>query len=135
MAGRRDRRELTREEGETLAEAVGETHGAAAIMRYYAGQRLEPNGEVYPVQGASTLLFARRELVGVAAAITPWNFPFWVSAWKLVPALAYGNTVVWKPSEFAPVSALHVYEALRDAGLPAGALNIVLGAGDVGASS
>jgi alpha-ketoglutaric semialdehyde dehydrogenase len=121
--------ELAREEGKTLAEAVGETRRAVAILRYFAGQTLEPDGETYPSASPLTLLYARREPVGVVLAITPWNFPIAIPAWKIAPALAYGNTVVWKPAELTPLTSVRLVEALREAGLPDGALNLVLGRG------
>ncbi len=124
-------RDLSREEGKTLAEAVGETRRAAAILRYYAGQTLEPDGETYPSHSALTFLYARREPLGVVAAITPWNFPIAIPAWKIAPALAFGNTVVWKPAEIVPLTATHLATALADAGLPDGVLNLVLGRGSV----
>jgi alpha-ketoglutaric semialdehyde dehydrogenase len=122
-------RDLTREEGKTLAEGVGETRRAVQILRYYAGQTLEPDGETYPSHSASTFLYARREPVGVVSAITPWNFPIAIPAWKIAPALAYGNSVVWKPAELVPLTAVHLLQALVDAGLPDGVLNLVLGKG------
>ena len=122
-------RDLTREEGKTLAEGIGETRRAVQILRYYAGQTLEPDGETYPSHCPATFLYARREPVGVVAAITPWNFPIAIPAWKIAPALAYGNTVVWKPAGIVPLTAIHFLQALVDAGLPAGVLNLVLGAG------
>jgi acyl-CoA reductase-like NAD-dependent aldehyde dehydrogenase len=122
-------RDLAREEGKTLGEAVGETRRAVAILRYYAGQTLEPDGETYASAGAATFLFARREPVGVVLAITPWNFPIAIPAWKIAPALAYGNAVVWKPAELTPLTAVHFVRALVDAGLPNGVLNLVLGRG------
>ncbi len=126
-------RDLAREEGKTLAEGVGETRRAAAILRYYAGQTLEPDGETYPSASPSTFLYARREPVGVVLAITPWNFPIAIPAWKLAPALAYGNCVVWKPAELVPLTSVHLVRALADAGLPPGVLNVVLGrSADVG---
>jgi alpha-ketoglutaric semialdehyde dehydrogenase len=124
-------RDLAREEGKTLVEAVGETRRAAAILRYYAGQTLEPDGETYPSHAAVTFLYARREPVGVVTAITPWNFPIAIPAWKIAPALAYGNTVVWKPAEIVPLTSTHFAAALIDAGLPDGVLNLVLGRGSV----
>jgi len=128
-------REFCREEGKTLAEAVGETRRAVAILRYYAAQTLEPDGETYPSASPMTLLYARREPVGVVLAITPWNFPIAIPAWKIAPALAYGNTVVWKPAELTPLTSLRLLEALREAGLPDGVLNLVLGRGsEVGAA-
>jgi alpha-ketoglutaric semialdehyde dehydrogenase len=119
--------EFSREEGKTVAEALGETKRAASILRYFSGQTLEPDGETYPSQSATTMLFARREPVGVVAAITPWNFPMGIAAWKIAPALAFGNTVVWKPAELVPLTSVRFFEALRDAGLPDGVLGMILG--------
>jgi acyl-CoA reductase-like NAD-dependent aldehyde dehydrogenase len=124
-------RDLAREEGKTLPEAIGETRRAAAILRYYAGQTLEPDGETYPSHSALTFLYARREPLGVVTAITPWNFPIAIPAWKIAPALAFGNTVVWKPAEIVPLTSTHLATALHDAGLPDGVLNLVLGRGSV----
>ena len=124
-------RDLAREEGKTLGEAVGETRRAAAILRYYAGQTLEPDGETYPSHSPATFLYARREPLGVVAAITPWNFPIAIPAWKIAPALAFGNTVVWKPAEIVPLTSTHFADALQSAGLPDGVLNLVLGRGSV----
>lgn len=122
-------RDLTREEGKTLTEGIGETRRAVQILRYFAGQTLEPDGETYPSNSPITFLYARREPIGVVAAITPWNFPIAIPAWKIAPALAYGNTVVWKPAEIVPLTAVHFLQALVDAGLPKGVLNLVLGKG------
>jgi aldehyde dehydrogenase (NAD+) len=124
-------RDLAREEGKTLVEAIGETRRAAAILRYYAGQTLEPDGETYASHSALTFLYARREPLGVVTAITPWNFPIAIPAWKIAPALAFGNTVVWKPAEIVPLTSTHFATALFDAGLPDGVLNLVLGRGSV----
>jgi alpha-ketoglutaric semialdehyde dehydrogenase len=124
-------RDLAREEGKTLLEAVGETRRAAAILRYYAGQTLEPDGETYPSHSALTFLYARREPLGVVTAITPWNFPIAIPAWKIAPAIAFGNTLVWKPAEIVPLTSTHFATALVDAGLPDGVLNLVLGRGSV----
>lgn len=122
-------RDLTREEGKTLVEGIGETKRAVAILRYYAGLTLDADGETYPSHSPRTFLYARREPIGVVAVITPWNFPIAIPAWKIVPALAYGNTVVWKPAELVPLTASHLLQALIDAGLPKGVLNMVLGRG------
>ena len=121
--------DLASEEGKTLPEAAGETARAAAILRYFAAQTLEPDGETYPSHSAKTFLYAVREPVGTVAAITPWNFPIAIPAWKIAPALAYGNSVVWKPAEIVPLTAIHLVQALVDAGLPSGVLNLVLGRG------
>jgi alpha-ketoglutaric semialdehyde dehydrogenase len=122
-------RDLAREEGKTLAEGLRETELSARILRYYAGQVLDPHGETYPSQQPGVLLFTRREPVGVVSVITPWNFPISIPAWKIAPALAFGNTVVWKPAEIVPLTAVHLLTALQDAGLPDGVLNLVLGKG------
>ncbi|MDQ2913273.1 MAG: aldehyde dehydrogenase family protein [Chloroflexota bacterium] len=126
-------RDLTREEGKTLAESIGETKRAIGILRYYAAQTLEPDGETYASHSPATFLYARREPLGVVVAITPWNFPIAIPAVKIAPALAYGNTVVWKPAGIVPLTAVHFLMALIDAGLPPGVLNLVLGRGsDIG---
>jgi len=122
-------RDLAMEEGKTLPEAAGEIGRAVAVLRYFAAQTLEPDGETYPSHSPRTFLYAVREPVGTVAAITPWNFPIAIPAWKIAPALAYGNTVVWKPAEIVPLTATHLAQALADAGLPAGVLNLVVGRG------
>jgi aldehyde dehydrogenase (NAD+) len=124
-------RDLALEEGKTLAEAVGETRRAVAILRYHAGLALDADGEIFPAATPETLLFSRREPVGVVVAITPWNFPIAIPAWKLAPALVSGNTVVWKPAELVPLTSVHLLEAFTQAELPPGVLNLVLGRGSV----
>jgi aldehyde dehydrogenase (NAD+) len=123
-------RDLTREEGKTLKEGIGETTRAVQILRYFAGEAQQPVGEHYPSVSISTLLYTVDEPLGVVAIITPWNFPIAIPAWKIAPALAYGNTVVLKPASQAPLSAFHLVEALIEAGLPAGVLNVVSGGGE-----
>jgi aldehyde dehydrogenase (NAD+) len=126
-------RDLTREEGKTLKEGLGETGRAVQILRYYAGEAQQPTGEHYPSANINTLLYTMHEPLGVVGIITPWNFPIAIPAWKIAPALAYGNTVVVKPASQAPLSTFHLAEALIEAGLPAGVLNVVTGGGeDVG---
>ena len=98
-------RDLALEEGKTLPEAAGETGRAIAILRYFAAQTLEPDGETFPSHSAKTFLYAVREPGGVVVSITPWNFPIAIPAWKIAPALAYGKTVVWKPAEIVPLTA------------------------------
>ncbi len=126
-------RELSREEGKTLKEGMGETTRAVQILRYYAGEAQQPTGEHYPSMNPSTLLYTVREPLGVCAVITPWNFPIAIPAWKIAPALAFGNTVVFKPASLTPLCAVRLVEALAEAGLPPGVLNLVTGsAGAVG---
>lgn len=126
-------RDLTREEGKTLKEGVGEVLRAAGLFRYYAGEVLQPNGEHYPSANFKTMLYTQREPLGVVGMITPWNFPIAIPAWKIAPALAFGNTVVIKPASAAPLSTMHLMQVLTDAGVPAGVVNAVTGpAGQVG---
>lgn len=126
-------RELAWEEGKTLKEGIGETTRAVQILRYYAGEAQQPTGEHYPSMNPATLLYTVREPLGVCGIVTPWNFPIAIPAWKIAPALAFGNTVVFKPASATPLCAVRLVEALADAGLPAGVLNLVTGsAGAVG---
>nr|MBA3416841.1 aldehyde dehydrogenase family protein [Chloroflexia bacterium] len=120
-------RELAREEGKTLKEGIGETTRAVQILRYYAGEAQQPTGEHYPSINPLTLLYTVREPLGVCAVITPWNFPIAIPAWKIAPALAFGNTVVFKPASETPLCAVRLVEALAEAGLPAGVLSLVSG--------
>ncbi|MGC4105754.1 MAG: aldehyde dehydrogenase family protein [Thermomicrobiales bacterium] len=120
-------RDLTREEGKTFREAVGETSRAVAILRYYAGELQQPDGEHYPSANPNTLLFTVREPLGVVGIITPWNFPVAIPVWKAIPAIAFGNTVVMKPASFTPLTTVHIAEVLQEAGLPAGVFNLVTG--------
>ena len=120
---------LTREEGKTLAEAKGEVLRARDIFKYYAGEGFRAGGDVIPANTADTLLYTRREALGVIGIITPWNFPIAIPAWKIAPALAYGNAVVFKPASLAPHTALKLVEILAEAGVPAGVINLVIGGG------
>ena len=122
-------RTLTREEGKTLAEAKGEVLRARDILRYFGGEGWRAGGDVLPANAPKAMLYSRREPLGVVAVITPWNFPIAIPAWKIAPALAYGNTVVFKPASATPLTALRLVECLQDAGLPAGVLNFVTGSG------
>lgn len=119
--------ELTREEGKTLREARAEVARSVSILRYFAGEAAQPIGSVLPSADDRTFLFDQREPLGVVCAITPWNFPLAIPAWKIAPALAFGNTVVWKPSELTPLCAVRLVEAFVETGLPAGVLNLVTG--------
>ena len=121
---------LAREEGKTLTEAVGETMRAAQIFDFYAGEALRLQDHSGPSTRPGIRVEVRREPVGVFALITPWNFPIAIPAWKIAPALCYGNCAVIKPSEVAPGCAVELVRLLRDAGLPAGVLNLVSGPGE-----
>jgi alpha-ketoglutaric semialdehyde dehydrogenase len=126
-------RDLTREEGKTLKEGIGETTRAVQILRYFAGEAQQRIGEHYPSTNPATVLYTLREPLGPVGIITPWNFPIAIPAWKIAPALAFGNTVVFKPATNTPLCAVQLVAALAEAGLPPGALNLVTGsAGAVG---
>lgn len=130
---------LTREEGKTLAEAKGEVMRARDIFRFFSGEGWRIGGDVLPGNTGKELLYTRREALGVVAIITPWNFPIAIPAWKIAPALIYGNTVVFKPASYTPQTAMLLVECLQEAGLPPGVLNFITGSGrevgDVLASS
>lgn len=120
---------ITADMGKAQRDAVGEVRRSVAILRYFAGEVLQPCGDVYPSIDSSVTLFTIEEPVGVICAITPWNFPFAIPTWKIIPALAFGNTVVWKPADAASGSAVYLTEVLAEGGLPPGALNLVTGKG------
>ncbi len=120
---------LMREEGKSLPEAKGETMRGITLLRYFAGQCMLPDGDVIPSASASTFLYTKRVPLGVCSLITPWNFPIAIPIWKAAPALAFGNTVVLKPSELSPLTAIHIAECFEAAGLPAGVFNVLCGEG------
>jgi acyl-CoA reductase-like NAD-dependent aldehyde dehydrogenase len=120
---------LAREEGKVLKEAVGEVGRAAHVFHYYAGEVMRHPGQWYNSLRDGHNIIVSYEPVGVIAAITPWNFPIAIPAWKCAGALAYGNTVVLKPSEFAPGCAVILGQLLEEAGLPPGCFNLVMGDG------
>jgi acyl-CoA reductase-like NAD-dependent aldehyde dehydrogenase len=120
---------VTREVGKPITEARGEVARGVAILRYYAGEAVRGVGDVIPSQLAGTLQYTRRDPLGVVGLITPWNFPVAIPLWKAAPALAFGNTVVLKPSELSPVVALALADSATAAGLPHGMFNVVLGTG------
>jgi alpha-ketoglutaric semialdehyde dehydrogenase len=122
-------RDMTRETGKPLREARAEAARLATTLRYFAADGWFPSGEVYGQSRTAGQVHTLRRPVGVVGLITPWNFPVAIPAWKLAPALVAGNTVVLKPSEEAPVSAIHFARCLVDAGLPPGVLNVVIGRG------
>jgi aldehyde dehydrogenase (NAD+) len=125
-------RELTREEGKTVSEGIAEVGRAAQILRYYSAEGDRQVGEIFTSPRAGERILLTRKPIGVVAAITPFNFPIAIPAWKIAPALVYGNTVVWKPASSVPLLALRLAEALTDAGLPPGVLNLMIGDSTVG---
>ncbi|MFA7669112.1 MAG: aldehyde dehydrogenase family protein [Burkholderiaceae bacterium] len=122
---------LAREEGKTLPEAIGEVGRAGQIFRFFAGEVLRHGGETMPSVRPGIDIEISREPIGVVGLITPWNFPIAIPAWKIAPALAYGNTVVLKPADLVPGCAWELVDILQRAGLPAGVLNLVMGRGSV----
>jgi aldehyde dehydrogenase (NAD+) len=122
---------LAREEGKTLPEATGEVIRAAQIFDFFAGETLRLAGEILPSARPNIGVEITREPLGVIGVITPWNFPIAIPAWKIAPALAYGNTVVFKPADLVPGCAWAIVDILHRAGLPKGVLNLVMGRGSV----
>ncbi|WP_231398377.1 aldehyde dehydrogenase family protein [Conexibacter woesei] len=116
-----------RNAGKPLASARGEIGMAIEVFRYFAGAVERPHGETIPV--ADGVAFTERTPLGVVGLITPWNFPLNIACWKMAPALAAGNTVVLKPAELTPLTALRFAELALDAGLPEGVVNVVVGTG------
>ncbi len=120
---------LSREEGKTRVEGKGEVYRAGQFFTYYAAEVLRQMGDICDSVRAGVEVQVRREPVGVVGIITPWNFPTALPAWKLAPAIAYGNGVVWKPANLTPASAVALMEIIVAQDLPAGLVNMVLGAG------
>ncbi|CDP50926.1 Aldehyde dehydrogenase B [Devosia sp. DBB001] len=122
---------LSREEGKTLPEGIGEVTRAAQIFEFFAGEALRLNGEIIPSVRPGVGVEITREAVGVVGIITPWNFPIAIPTWKIAPALCHGNTVVIKPADLVPGSTWAIVDILQRAGLPRGVLNLVMGRGSV----
>ena len=122
---------LSREEGKTLPEGVGEAARAGNIFKFFAGEALRLWGEKLPSVRPGIDVEITREPLGVVGLITPWNFPIAIPAWKIAPALAYGNTVVMKPADLVPGCAWAIADILAKAGLPAGVFSLVMGRGSV----
>ena len=120
---------LAREEGKTLPEAIGETARAGQIFKFFAAEALRIQGEKLSSVRPGIDVDITREPVGVIGIIAPWNFPYAIPAWKIAPALAYGNTVVFKPAELVPGCAWVLADMLHRAGVPAGVFNLVMGSG------
>ena len=122
---------LSREEGKTLPEGVGEVTRAGQIFRFFAGEVVRMAGEKIASVRPGVEVEITREPIGVIGIITPWNFPIAIPAWKIAPALAYGNTVVFKPADFVPGSAWALADIIVRAGIPPGVFNLVMGRGSV----
>ncbi len=122
---------LSREEGKTLAEGVAEVGRAGRFFRYYAQEVLRQMGDTAESVRPGVEVAVWREPLGVVGIITPWNFPTAIPAWKIAPALAYGNCVVFKPADLVPASAWALTEIISRSGLPPGVLNLVMGRGSV----
>ncbi|MFO1150063.1 MAG: aldehyde dehydrogenase family protein [Alsobacter sp.] len=120
---------LSREEGKTLPEGIGEATRAGQIFAFFAGEALRLAGEKIPSVRPGVDVEITREAVGVVGMITPWNFPIAIPAWKIAPALCHGNTVVFKPADLVPGCAWALVDILARAGLPKGVLNLVMGRG------
>jgi alpha-ketoglutaric semialdehyde dehydrogenase len=122
---------LSREEGKTLAEGIGETVRAAQIFLFFSGEVLRLAGEKIASVRPNIEVEVTREPIGVVGLITPWNFPIAIPAWKIAPALAYGNCVVFKPAELVPATAHALSQIIAEAGIPKGVFNLCLGKGSV----
>lgn len=122
---------LSREEGKILSEGIAETERAAQIFRFFAGEALRQTGENLASVRPGIGVEMTREPLGVIGIIAPWNFPIAIPAWKIAPAICFGNTVVFKPAEIVPGCAWTIVDILHRAGLPPGVLNMVMGKGSV----
>jgi aldehyde dehydrogenase (NAD+) len=120
---------LSREQGKPLADGIGEAGRAGAIFKFFAGETLRLTGDKVDSVRPGIEVEITREALGVVAIITPWNFPLAIPAWKMAPALAFGNCVVFKPAELAPASPWALVDIVQRAGLPPGVLNLVMGQG------
>ena len=122
---------LAREEGKTRPEAIGEVARAGQIFKFFAGECLRLAGESIPSVRPGIGVEITREPIGVVGLITPWNFPIAIPAWKIAPALAFGNCLVLKPADLVPGSAWALAEIISRSGIPAGVFNLVMGRGRV----
>jgi 2,5-dioxopentanoate dehydrogenase len=120
---------LTLEEGKTLADSLAEVLRSANLFKFYGALAFKNGGITLPSADSSTRIITVKEPLGIVAAITPWNFPLAIPAWKTAPALAAGNSVVLKPASKTPLIVLMMLDALVQAGLPEGVLNVVVGPG------
>ena len=121
--------DMTLEMGKPIREARMEAARMAQILRFFAGEGLRSTGERFEQAATGSVAYTMRRPLGVVALITPWNFPAAIPAWKTAPALAYGNAVVMKLAQEAPLTGLHLAACLDEAGIPAGVFNVVIGRG------
>jgi alpha-ketoglutaric semialdehyde dehydrogenase len=122
---------LSREEGKTLPEGIGEASRAGYIFKFFAGEIVRLTGEKIPSTRPGVEVEITREPIGVVGIITPWNFPLAIPAWKIAPALAYGNCVVFKPADLVPGCGWALADIINQAGAPPGVFNLVMGRGSV----
>lgn len=122
---------LAREEGKAFNDALGEVIRAGQIFKFFAGECVRQTGDKVASIRDNMEIDITREPIGVVGLITPWNFPIAIPAWKIAPALAYGNTIVFKPAELVPALAWELADILHRAGVPAGVFNLVLGKGSI----
>jgi alpha-ketoglutaric semialdehyde dehydrogenase len=120
---------LSREEGKTLAEGIGEVYRSGQFFTYFAAETLRILGETADSTRAGVEVLVTREPLGVVAVISPWNFPMATASWKIAPALAFGNAVVWKPANITPASAWALTEIIHRQAMPAGLFNLLMGPG------
>ena len=128
-AGRADRAGHDAGDGQAAARGAHGSGALAQILRFFAGEALRPNGERFEQAATGSVVYTSAARSASSALITPWNFPAAIPAWKTAPALAYGNTVVMKLAQEAPLTGLHLAACFEEAGLPAGVLNVVIGRG------
>src|ERR671933_1644787 len=125
--------DMTLEMGKPVRESRMEAARMAQILRFFAGEPWRPKGELFEQGATGSALYTVRRPLGVVGLITPWNFPAAIPAWKAAPALAYGNTVVLKVAQDAPLTGLHLAACLAEGRIPPGVFNVVIGRGsDVG---
>ena len=122
---------LAREQGKPLADGIAEAGRAGAIFKFFAGEAVRAGGDKIESVRPGVEVEVTREPLGVIGAITPWNFPLAIGAWKIAPALAFGNTMVFKPAELVPASPWALVDIVQRAGVPRGVLNLVMGPGAV----
>ena len=120
---------LTREEGKTLKDSLGEVQKSINILEFMAGESRRLGGETLPSELPKNFAYTLKQPLGVIAAITPWNFPVSIPVWKMAPALVAGNTVVFKPATLTPFTGAKVVALFEQAGIPAGVLNMIVGSG------